>query len=124
MKLNQGHYHFWRVFTPIVEEVLIGELLGDGCIFPNNGIHAFATMPSLEVYEKSLQYIAQFKLFNNLSQVSNISNAISEFNTAISVVLNHSTTRFSYNKSIYEFRYLSQGLCQKYLESGIHIMHY
>ena len=65
-----------------------------------------------------MQYIAQFKLFNDLSQVSNNSNAISEFNTAISVVLSHSTARFSYQKSIYEFRYLSQGLCQKYLASG------
>ena len=105
---NNNSFNYWRPFTDLQNEIIVGELLGDGNIDLHNFNSLIDTysLPSLEEYKTSLDTIQYFRQFNELSDIKDLPQAIIKFNSAMHILSNSKVSVFRFVKSILELRYI------------------
>ena len=109
---------FWQPITPKLQEILVGELLGDGNIRINlPTIHGIRTKmnipkntPTLEEYKHALEDLHSIQMLPNINEIINTKSertkVIERFNKAIASISLSSTAYFRLHTSVEERKWI------------------
>jgi len=119
---NAGDYNHWIPITPQLQEVITGELLGDGTLAkfqPTiDGERSSQFIPShtptLSNYKSALE---QIDLNQSLTSVKDLPEEISKFNNAITIINESQTTRFRIVAAIAERNWINH-ISQIFIDNG------
>ena len=126
-RLNQenGEYINYKEISPVLEEILVGNLLGDGFLGLTKRIESiknyiFPENPTFEQYQSALRFFKQMreKHIINLPMDTEINKLVSQYNDSSQVIIQYPTSFFALNKSILELRYIEFGISKKLHENN------
>ena len=107
IKQNLMYERSYLPINAVLEEILIGELLGDGNISLAKGKKKFVN-PSWEDYFAAKNFLQRLLSITSINQLSDLGQIIHEFNTFVKIITSYSTAEFNLNKAILEYHWVKR----------------
>ncbi|MFW9854155.1 MAG: LAGLIDADG family homing endonuclease [Candidatus Thorarchaeota archaeon] len=99
---------FDREMSTLLNEVLIGELLGDGSLglnIPRNRSYRIHNV-RIEDYKDSCERLKGFQKIKSLEKIDNLPDLVRKFNQSCQIIADHPTAYFQIHKSILEVNWI------------------
>ena len=107
IKQNLMYERAYQPINTLLEEILIGELLGDGNITQIKGKKKLVN-PTEEEYLAAKKFLQQLLKTTSSNQLPDLGKIIQEFNKSINIIAAYSTAEFSLHKSILEYYWVKR----------------